>query len=250
VSVLESIRKQTYSNIELIVVDNYSVDKTREIAKEFGALIYVKGPERSVQMNFGSKLSQGEYVYMINSDFVLTPGLIEECVGLMKQGHNAIIVWNISDPSRSLWAKTRFYERLSYYGSITYEAPRFLEREAFFKIGGFDEKLFANEDIALGLKLARTGEKAGRTVRNHEIHIGEPKTLKEFFLKNYYYGANIRNYFRKYRNYSYALPMRPSFFRRKFLHRMCKEWPQGLLLLPFLKVLQTTTYLVSVLVNW
>ena len=40
---LRSIRSQTFKNIELIVVDNFSEDKTAEIAKKYGAKVYFKG---------------------------------------------------------------------------------------------------------------------------------------------------------------------------------------------------------------
>lgn len=240
---LVSIKKQTYRNLELIVVDNYSTDCTREIAKEFGAAVTVIGPERSAQMNYGGKMARGEYVYFMGSDFVLTPALLEECVDLADAGCDAVIVWNVSDPSKSVWAKTRFYERLSYYGSGVYEGARFVSRDLFMKVGGYDEDIFANEDIALGRKLLRLGVRIGRTQQNYELHLGEPRTLKEFVFKTYYYSGNIRQYFKRYKDYSYALPIRPTFFKRSFAKKMWREWPQGFLLIPFLKLLQSALYL-------
>jgi glycosyltransferase involved in cell wall biosynthesis len=52
---LISIKNQSYKNIEIIVVDNFSKDSTREIAKRYGATIYLKGPERSAQRNYAAK---------------------------------------------------------------------------------------------------------------------------------------------------------------------------------------------------
>mgnify|MGYP000209180453 CR=1 FL=1 len=245
---LESVKRQTYKNIELIVVDNYSTDRTRDIAREFGARVYVKGPERSSQMNYGARVAKGDYLYFMGSDFVLTSGLIEECVSLMEQGYDAVIVWNVSDPSKSLWAKTRFYERLSYYGSGTYEGARFVKRELFFNVGGFDEEIFANEDIAFGRKLLKAGVKIGRTRHNYELHIGEPRSLKEIVIKTYYYGASVKSYFTKYKDYSFALPIRPTFFRRNFLKTL-KRWPAGFLLIPFLKIFQAVIYLIGCIVK-
>jgi glycosyltransferase involved in cell wall biosynthesis len=235
---LNSIKKQTYKNTELIVVDNYSTDKTGDIAREFGAHVHIKGPERSAQMNFGAKMATGEYVYFVGSDFVLTPELIEECVSLTNKGYDAIIVWNVSDPRRSVWARTRYYERLSYYGSGAYEAARFLKKDVFIKVGGFDEEIFANEDIALARKLSAIGVRSGRTRRNYELHIGEPRTLREIVIKSYYYGANFRNFLSKYKSYSSALPVRPTFFKKEFVSKMWNEWPQGFFLIPFVKMVQ------------
>jgi glycosyltransferase involved in cell wall biosynthesis len=235
---LQSIKNQTYRKTELIVVDNYSTDRTEDIAREFGAQVHIKGPERSAQMNLGGQIARGEYVYFINSDFVLTPELIEECVGLANVGYKAVIVWNVSDPTRSVWARTRYYERLSYYGSGSYEAARFLRRDVFLRIGGFDEEIFANEDIALARKLQAFEIASGRTKHNYELHVGEPKTLREIIVKSYYYGSNFRNFLSKYRSYGSALPIRPTFFKKEFVKKMWKEWPLGFILIPCVKLVQ------------
>ena len=46
---LQSIKKQSYPKIEITVVDNYSRDKTKEIAQKY-AKVYNKGTERSSTM--------------------------------------------------------------------------------------------------------------------------------------------------------------------------------------------------------
>lgn len=199
---LESIRRQTYKNIEVIVVDNYSIDRTAEIAKMYGARVYFKGPERSAQMNYGALKARGDYVYFIGSDFVLHPRVVEECVNLVNQGYDAVIVLNISYPKPSLVAKVRFYERLSYYGSGIYEAARFIKRSIFLKTGGFDERLYANEDYDLHWRLVKRGARIARTRQSFEIHIGEPRSFKEYIVKSMYYGSNIKYYIQKNPKYS------------------------------------------------
>ena len=64
---LKSIKEQSYKNIELIVVDNYSEDKTFEIANKYADKIIKKGPERSLQRNYGAKISSVKYCYFIFS---------------------------------------------------------------------------------------------------------------------------------------------------------------------------------------
>ena len=44
---LASIKRQTCKNIDVIVVDNFSNDSTREIADGYGASVLLKGSERS-----------------------------------------------------------------------------------------------------------------------------------------------------------------------------------------------------------
>ena len=55
---LKSLKAQIYPDIEIIVVDNHSVDKTREIIRRFGIEPLIAGPERSSQVNCGSEVCE------------------------------------------------------------------------------------------------------------------------------------------------------------------------------------------------
>jgi len=77
---LASIRRQTYRNIEVIVVDSYSTDNTVEIAKRFGAKVIQVAGERARAKNVGLRLAKGKYVLFIDSDMVLTPRVVEKCI--------------------------------------------------------------------------------------------------------------------------------------------------------------------------
>lgn len=68
-SCLESIKNQTYpqEKIEIIVVDNDSIDKTKEIALKYTDKVYNFGPERSAQRNFGVRQAKGKYILYLDS---------------------------------------------------------------------------------------------------------------------------------------------------------------------------------------
>lgn len=194
---LRSIKKQSYDNVEIIVVDNYSSDKTRQIAKKYGAKIYLKGPERSAQVNFGAEKSSGKYIYRVDSDFVLQPDTIREAVeSCEKCGYDAILIHNTSDPTVSFWARVRKAERDCYKNDELNVSARFWIKEVFKVVGGFDETLVAGDDYDLHNRLVKSGFKIGR-IEAGEIHIGEPKTLAEVAQKHYYYGKNIGRFVRK-----------------------------------------------------
>ena len=194
---LESIIKQNYSNVEIIVVDNYSDDRTRQIAEKYGAKIYLKGPERGGQVNFGVKKALGRYVYRVDSDFVLHPDIIREAVEMCERyGYDAVVVHNTSDPTVSFWAKVRKVERDCYKNDELNVAARLWRKEAFLIVDGFDETLVAGEDYDLHNRLLKSGFRIGR-IRAEETHIGEPKTLAEIFRKHYYYGKNIGRFIKK-----------------------------------------------------
>ena len=81
---LVSIKNQTYSNIETIVVDGLTYDqkeqtKCQKIIKKYAKYLQ-DGPERSIQRNRGIKEAKGKYVFIIDQDMYLTSKVVEECV--------------------------------------------------------------------------------------------------------------------------------------------------------------------------
>jgi len=68
---LEKLANQSYANLEIIVVDNFSEDDTQKIAKEFTKQVYKRGPERCAQRNFGAQKGKGEFLVFIDSDMEL-----------------------------------------------------------------------------------------------------------------------------------------------------------------------------------
>lgn len=188
---LASVRGQTYPNIEVIVVDNYSTDRTREIAKKCADLVLLRGKERSAQVNFGVRHARGKYVYRVDSDFVLEPTVVEEAVRKCEvEGFDAVCIHNTSDASVSFWARVRKLERDCYADDELNVAARFFKKEVFEKIGGFNERLVADEDYDFHNRLLGSGYKIGK-IKAQEIHVGEPKSLSEIAKKHYYYGKMI-----------------------------------------------------------
>jgi glycosyltransferase involved in cell wall biosynthesis len=194
---LRSIEKQTYNNIEIILIDNYSCDNTIRIAKRHGAKVFFKGPERSAQVNFGATKARGKYIYRVDSDFVLQPSVVQEAVeACEKRGFDAIAVHNTSDPTVSFWAQVRKLERDCYRHDELNAAARFWKKEVFERVGGFDETLVAGEDYDLQNRLVRSNIRIGR-INAEEVHIGEPKTLAEIIRKHYYYGKSVGRFIKK-----------------------------------------------------
>jgi len=214
---LESIKNQTYPNIEIILVDNYSSDKTHEVALKYTVRIYLKGPERASQVNFGVKKAKGKYVYRVDSDFVLENSIIEEAVDACEtRGYDAVAVHNTSDPTVSFWAKVRKLERDCYKDDELNVGARFFKIDVFNAVGGFDETLVAAEDYDLHNRLLKSGFKIGR-IRSSETHVGEPKTLGDIVRKHYYYGKSIHKYVKKnpQRAKRQLVPLRPSYLKNK-----------------------------------
>ena len=71
-SAIESVLSQTYNNIEYIIIDGGSKDKTVDIIKSYGNKIHhiVSEPDKGIYdgMNKGFKMATGDYLALINSD--------------------------------------------------------------------------------------------------------------------------------------------------------------------------------------
>lgn len=210
---LLSVENQTYKNIEIIVVDNFSTDGTYQIAQKYADQTYQKGPERSTQFNFGFSKSKGDYIYRIGPDYRLEPDVIEKCVKKMQEGYDALALHNRS-VGDSIWAKVRFFERESYRNDKTIVAARFMKRSVFESLGMFDESLVAGEDFDLHNRLEAAGYKWSH-VDAIEDHIGEPKNVRDVWRKFYYYGRTIQRYREKNKSVAgkQLVFFRPSFIK-------------------------------------
>lgn len=140
---LESIKHQTWKNIEIIVVDNESDDATKAISKEYTQLVFDKGPERSAQRNYGMiDIASGNFVIYIDADMLLAPKLIEACVENVND--TGVVGLHISETvlGKNYFSRVRRFER-SFYDGTPIDGARFFRRDIFESVGGFDETLFA-----------------------------------------------------------------------------------------------------------
>ncbi|MGQ9545277.1 MAG: glycosyltransferase family 2 protein [Candidatus Bathycorpusculaceae bacterium] len=65
---LESIVKQTYKKIEILVVDCYSIDETKRIAEKFRAKVFLLKCKRSEAKNYAAQKADGEFLLFVDSD--------------------------------------------------------------------------------------------------------------------------------------------------------------------------------------
>lgn len=239
-----SLKAQTYPHIEIIVVDNHSDDGTAQAAAQYATVLQA-GPERSAQVNFGARHARGSYLYRIDGDFELDPGVVAACVAAVKEDDlDAIAV-----PNRSLgdsyWAHVRALERDTYLDDSLIVAARFWTREAFEAVGGFDESLVSCEDLDLHNRLLDAGLKVGR-ITPGEVHLGEPDSLRAYAVQSFYYGPSVLRYLRKHprRGTRQMVPLRPSYIRHR---KMLACRPRLLLGLIVLKVIQYTAAVAGIL---
>lgn len=199
---LQSIRDQSYKEIEIIVVDNNSTDKTKRIASKFTPLVFNKGPERSTQRNFGAKKSRGKYLLFVDADMILSPGLVYEAIKKMKDNAYVGVVLPEISVGIGFWAKCKKLEKSFYEGNPDIEAARFFRTDIIRSVGGYDKNLISGEDWDLSNRVRELGFLT-RT-RSYIIHNDGELSLIRHLKKKFYYGQYISNYSKK--NFGKNLP--------------------------------------------
>lgn len=109
---LDSVLNQTYSNLEVICVNDGSTDNSLEILKEYGRKddrIKVFSKENkgvSAARNLGIKEVTGEYITFIDGDDFVELNMIEDMVNIMKE--------NSADIVKCAYVKDYIYKQIPY----------------------------------------------------------------------------------------------------------------------------------------
>ena len=194
---LNSIKAQSFAQkeIEIILVDNYSTDKTKQIAVDFTDKIYDFGPERSAQRNFGVKQAKGKYILYLDADMILSKNVVSECV--IKCEQNKLVALYIPETiiGHGFWIKVRNFER-GFYNKTCIDAVRFIRKDIFLKTDGFDQNFFVAEDWDLDRRIRRFGN---REIVDAVLYHNEEKfNLRKYLKKKYFYSGNFEPYIQKW----------------------------------------------------
>jgi len=201
---LKSVLAQSYSKelIEVIVVDNDSADKTKEIAGKYTDKVFDRGPERSAQRNLGVEKANGEWFLYLDADMMLDKNVIKDCVNKienwkLKIGNSDLVGLYISEivMGTSFWSQVRRFER-SFYDGTVIDCVRFIQKSAFQKVGGFDENLTGPEDWDLDKKLRGIGKT--ELVKTPVNHNEAEFDLKKYLAKKGYYAQKFDAYVAKW----------------------------------------------------
>lgn len=253
VKTFDSIRNQTYKNIEIIIADGGSKDKSVEIAKSYGAKVHYADKIGDARYS-NYKKSNGKYVVSLDSDQILSPGLIKECVGTCERYNvDALII-----SEKSEIQKNTFLERLIAYDKWIIDTnkdfdavfgtacPRFFRKSILSNIN-WPKKLTMFDDAILYSEILKNDAKV-KYISNESITHHEVTSLWVFIKKFYRYG---KGYFRSLQAEPSTV-MAHSFPRRSYFSKKAFKKPHyflGLLFLYSVKVLAASSGALSYFVE-
>jgi len=183
-SVFEEVKKQTYENVEVTVVDDGSKDQTFAMAQIIcdqlprAKVIQTIHGGASHARNVGLGASQGDTVFFMEADCTYEPDYIRRAVDMLeaKPDISAVCLTGAPLKLRNTLAvecidvENKIQHRMLNEGKIRPFYAWVFRRQAILSVGGFDEKLFQGEDKDLFRRFEGSGYKVGWVPGIHWWH--------------------------------------------------------------------------------
>ncbi len=149
---------------EIIVVDNNSTDKTAELARQAGARVVFE-PINQIgrARNAGAAEAKGEWLLFVDADSILNPGLLADILRLIEEGKSVGCGSVIRMDGLPWWADgvLKLWTGMSVLFCWAAGALVVCRSDAFRDVGGFDQELYAADEITLSEKLKKWGRQRG-----------------------------------------------------------------------------------------
>ena len=188
---IKSLLNQTYKPIEIIVVDDGSTDKTKEIVKKFtdNKKIFLLGQKRQgpgAAKNLASKKAEGDILVFVDSDEYPRQDYIEKLTKPIREGKSktSIGAWVLAYP-KNPWARCRFKDTSELrHHAVNSGVFRAIKKDFFNKLGGFDSsKGYSDDRIPNKEKRERVDD----AVFDHDTD----SSLKELYKKRKWIGSSV-----------------------------------------------------------
>ncbi len=230
-SLLSIINQCNYSNIELIVLDDGSADKTPEIIEDINKVhdfifIRKKNSGLSDTLNQGLKLATGKYVCQFGSDDIMMPDKTAKQVKFMEDnpdvvccGGNALIIdenGQIKNKRQKFpaYREIQFEHIFAETGSGIVASTGMIRKDFLDEYGGWDKNI-PLEDIYMWLKIT---SKSFRMVGLNDVLMYYRKHPNNSYRNTRYMYESMMKTINDYQEHSLYPKVRLKLLRRYFLN--------------------------------
>ena len=185
-------------DIEIILVDNGSVDKTLEIAGRYEKVLILQVPNVNISTlrNIGAKKAKGDILAFLDGDCMVQKDWPRNCLDNFKRSDVAIIGADPMIPSGSSWVARTWSINFPYpeeAREVEWVASHNLitRKDIFNQLNGFREDLIVSEDVDFCQRAKRNNFKIISDPKIAVIHLKNPDTIWAFFKKELWRGKGM-----------------------------------------------------------
>jgi len=188
---LRSISDQAYERIEVLVVDNFSSDATYDVCKNYPVRFFRLNGNRSKARNYGIRMMRGDYALFVDSDHVLAPEIVEECVEVSSDKHADCVMVPVTFVSNKKTiincSQMRNLEFQLHLGTQT--LILFYSRNCLESIS-FPESVELGEDMIFSSEVLKNNPVVGR-IKSAICHF-EDGSVRNLVSRSWSYGKKFR----------------------------------------------------------
>jgi glycosyltransferase involved in cell wall biosynthesis len=170
---LEEIKQASHAfslrgwEVELIVCDNNSTDRTADIARAAGATVVFEPVNQIARArNAGAAAATGDWLVFVDADSRPSAGLFADVAEQIVSGRTLAggSTLRMDEKSFSGSVASGIWNWISRWTKLMAGAFIFVEAEAFHRVGGFSEEWFAGEELDLSRRLMKLARETDRRV--------------------------------------------------------------------------------------
>lgn len=185
--------------VEVIVVDNGSVDESQAVATAAGATLLVQRHASVAELrNAGAARARGALLAFVDADHQIGRHWVGHAVAAFTDERVGAVGAQYQAPASGTWVQ-RGYDRLRTRrkgcGPVEWlgSGNLVVRRDVFAALGGFDSTLQTCEDVDFCRRIRRRGLVVLSDDRLVNIHLGDPPTLGAVFRGELWRGRdNVR----------------------------------------------------------